>query len=287
MDIDIKPGKYVIAVSGGVDSVVLLDVLSKNKDLELIVAHLDHGIRPKSADDANFVKNLSKKYNYEFITKREELGRDASEATAREARYRFLYQTMRVTKAKAIITAHHHDDQLETALINLVRGTGRKGLSSLGTSNEIVRPLLQYSKQQIIEYARSHNLFWVEDESNMDDKYLRNRIRKLLAKDTNIDHKKRLAKLIKDVKKTNEEIDDLLKTFASKDLDRRQFVLLDHKIAIELLAFWLRSNEISFDSKTLELLCVRIKTGRSGSLFPIKNDQKIKIGKDFVQVDGV
>lgn len=287
MKVDVLPGKYVVAVSGGVDSVVLLDILSKTEDLELIIAHFDHGIRPKSADDAVFVENLSKKYGYEFITERKELGPQASEALAREARYTFLKQVVRSKKAKAIITAHHHDDQLETALINLVRGTGRKGLSSLSNSEDLVRPLLDHTKNQILDYARSHNLSWVEDESNEDEKYLRNRIRRVMAKDTNTDHKKRLATVIKDVKKTNDEIDNLLKSFATKDLNRKQFVLLDHKSALELLAFWLRSHDISFDSKTLELLCVRIKTGRSGSLFPIKNDKKIKIGKDFVRVDGV
>lgn len=287
MKVDVSSGRYVIAVSGGVDSVVLLDILSKNKNLELIVAHFDHGIRPKSAEDVVFVRDISKKYGYEFFTERKELGANASEALAREARYTFLKKVLQNTKAKAIITAHHRDDQLETALINLVRGTGRKGLSSLSDSDDLVRPLLDYTKNQILNYAKSHDLSWIEDESNQDEKYLRNRIRKVLAKDKNTDHKKRLATVIKDAKKTNDEIDNLLKSFATKDLNRKQFILLDHKSALELLAFWLRSHDISFDSKTLELLCVRIKTGRSGSLFPIKNDKKIKIGKDFVQVDGV
>ncbi len=287
MKLDVLPGKYVLAVSGGVDSVVLLDILSKDKDMDLVVAHFDHGMRSKSADDALFVENLSRKYNCRFITKREELGVGASEATARQARYTFLQGVLQQEKARAIITAHHHDDQLETALINLVRGTGRKGLSSLGTNDDLIRPLLGYTKKQILEYAKSHKLSWVEDESNASDKYLRNRIRKVLAKDSNTGHKKNLAKVLENAKKTNDEIDNLLKSFATKDLNRKQFVLLDHKSALELLAFWLRSHDISFDSKTLELLCVRIKTGRSGSLFPIKNDKKIKIGRDFVQVDGV
>jgi tRNA(Ile)-lysidine synthase len=129
MDISVEPGRYVIAVSGGVDSVALLHALTKRPALDMIVAHFDHGIRPESAQDAAFVRTLAESYGLPFVTDRVELGPDASEASARQARYSFLRTLQRQYDATSIITAHHQDDLLETAIINLLRGTGRRGLT--------------------------------------------------------------------------------------------------------------------------------------------------------------
>jgi len=92
--------KYVVAVSGGVDSAVLLDILSKKPGLDLIVAHFDHGIRDDSKSDAIFVANLAKEYNLPFETKREELGSDVSEEKARDRRYEFLRAVAKKHDAK-------------------------------------------------------------------------------------------------------------------------------------------------------------------------------------------
>src|SRR5690606_26701133 len=105
--------KYIVAVSGGVDSVVLLDMLSKKTEHELIVAHFDHGIRPDSHEDAAFVQKLAQRYGHTFEMKREELGAYASEATARERRYAFLGALAKKHQA-AVMTAHHLDDLVET-----------------------------------------------------------------------------------------------------------------------------------------------------------------------------
>src|SRR5688572_27728765 len=131
MKINVAPGKYIVAVSGGVDSMVLLHLLSQHSQSELIVAHFDHGIRPDSAEDRKLVEKTAKKYGLEFVYREGELGPGASEAEAREARYGFLQIIKVKHNAKAIVTAHHQDDMLETAIINMLRGTGRKGLSSL------------------------------------------------------------------------------------------------------------------------------------------------------------
>src|SRR5437764_343012 len=126
-----KPGKYVVAVSGGVDSVALLDMLARSDDLKLVVAHFDHGIRKDSAKDRKFVEDLAKNYDLPFVYEEGHLGSGTSEAVARGARYDFLHRVKKSHGAQAIITAHHQDDVLETAIINLLRGTGRKGLTSL------------------------------------------------------------------------------------------------------------------------------------------------------------
>src|SRR5689334_6585659 len=117
-----KPGHYVVAVSGGVDSMALLHMLNSRPDLKLTVAHFDHGIRDDSAQDLLLVEKVAKSYGRPFVFKAGRLGPDASEAGARTARYRFLRQVLRDCGAKAIITGHHQDDLLETAILNMLRG---------------------------------------------------------------------------------------------------------------------------------------------------------------------
>lgn len=182
MDTESLPsGTYVVAVSGGVDSVVLLDVLARRGDDRLLVAHFDHGMRDDSADDAAFVQRLAAAYGLEYVGERGALGAKASEATARQARYKFLHQARERSGADGIATAHHADDVVETILINLARGSGWRGLSSLRPqSGGLFRPLLGRSKRELIEYARAHDLQWREDSSNQDERYLRNRFRKRL-----------------------------------------------------------------------------------------------------------
>jgi len=140
--------KYVVAVSGGVDSVVLLDILARINTHQFIVAHFDHGIREDSAADARFVKALADKYELTFVCTREELGMTASEELARTRRYVFLKAVAQKLQAQ-LITAHHLDDLVETVMINKIRGTGWRGLAVFGDES-IRRPLLTMSKQQLI-----------------------------------------------------------------------------------------------------------------------------------------
>ena len=172
--------KYVVAVSGGVDSVVLLDILVKSSQYGLVVAHFDHGIRDDSADDARFVEGLADFYELPFETKREELGVNAGEELARTRRYEFLQQAVDKHGAARIATAHHMNDIAETIAINLTRGTGWRGLAVLDRNN-VTRPLLNMTKKEITDYALRHNLEWCEDSTNQSDTYLRNRLRRKIT----------------------------------------------------------------------------------------------------------
>lgn len=213
---------FIIAVSGGVDSVVLLDLLYKKKipefaGAEFVVAHFDHGAREDSASDAAFVEELAKRYGLQFECDRVELREGVSEEEARIARYEFLRSVQKKHRAEAIITAHHQDDVVETAIINIVRGTGWRGLASLDSTTKIKRPLLAMTKKEILDYARQYELVWREDSTNSDEQYLRNHIRRKLipaaqAKDATFQ-----AKLIKHVVLAKEhklaidnEVDQLL-----------------------------------------------------------------------------
>lgn len=172
--------KYIVAVSGGIDSVVLLDILSKSSDT-LIIAHVDHGIRDDSARDAEFVRNLAASYGHKFEVIQLGLGGNASEEAARIARYDWLDTLRERYGASAVVTAHHQDDIIETIILNISRGTGWKGLCSLRSTSERYRPLLDMSRQEIVEYAINHELKWREDSTNDDLRYARNYTRHGIA----------------------------------------------------------------------------------------------------------
>lgn len=185
-------GTYVVAVSGGVDSVVLLDLAARCPEVRLVVAHFDHGIREDSAADARFVRALAARYGLPYEERREALGNTASELTARTRRYAFLREVT-ARHAATLLTAHHLDDMVETIAINLIRGTGWRGLAVLG-AHDIERPLLGFGKAELLAYATAHRLEWVEDETNRQAVYLRNRLRYSLAV-LGSDTKFRLAEL--------------------------------------------------------------------------------------------
>lgn len=225
--------KYVLAVSGGVDSVVLLDMMSKNTKDELIVAHFDHGIRDDSAQDAEFVGELAKKYGLKFETKREELGKDASEELARNRRYKFLRNIAKKYDAK-LVTAHHSDDVIESIAINLLRGTGWRGLAVL--DSDVIRPLTDMTKKEILEYARDNKLKWREDSTNKSEKYMRNRIRRQLS-NLDDDSRRQLLALWSSQKQSKKQISqELEKVIYDKDLYSRHFyIVTDLASGIECL----------------------------------------------------
>lgn len=285
MDILVEPGTYVLAVSGGVDSVALLHHLQTRDDLNLTVAHFDHGIREDSLQDRLLVQDLAKKYQLPFVFDVGNLGPSASEAEARTARYEFLKKVADNIEADAIITAHHKDDVVETAIINLMRGTGRKGLSSLGSRNGIVRPLTDVSKQNLIAYAKDQGLVWHEDSTNQDQAYLRNYVRHNITNKFDKTTQQEFSEILNQQKRVNEELDKILneelQLHSRQDIiDRQWFIQLPHNVAKEILATWLRSNNITnFDSRTLERLVVAAKTAQPGRTFDVMSGTSMDITK--------
>ena len=168
----------VVALSGGLDSVVLLHLLRfplRDLDLRLSAAHLDHGMRPGSAADAAWTRGLCRAWGVPLTTER--LARPPrSEAEARRARYRYLERT--APPAALIATAHHRDDQAETVLFRAIRGTGVRGLRGIAPRRgRVVRPLLPFGRAALEEHARTHGLSPREDPTNRDTSFARNRIR--------------------------------------------------------------------------------------------------------------
>lgn len=289
MEVKVPKGKYVLAVSGGVDSMVLLDLLSNLPRIELIVAHFNHGIRPEAASDEALVSQATKKYGLPIEIGRAELGPNASEEAARHARYQFLESAQKKYGAAKIITAHHQDDLIETALINLIRGTGRQGLSAISANPNVLRPLLGFPKSQIIEYAKSHNLKWQEDATNQSTDYLRNHLRhKVLAMMNTVQRQKVLQQLAQ-ISSLNLKIDEniaiLSQLVGNQKIDRAVFSALPAAIGNEVLVYQLRLRNIrDFDSKTINRLNMAIRTAKTESIHPIKRQAKLKIEPKTAQL---
>ena len=266
--VSVPAGTYIIAVSGGVDSVVLLDLLAKDPNISLIVAHFDHGIREDSAIDAEFVKNLAASYGLPFESERVELGPDAGELAARNKRYDFLRRVFTKYNATAIITAHHQDDVIETSMINIIRGTGRHGLTALKSRNDLVRPILTIPKQELITYAEKNNLQWREDSTNTDTKYLRNKIRHDVVAKMTPGQKGVWLGILENTQNNNEKLDMEIQNLLRRGLHKNQLVLsrswfikLPHDVAKEVLhAILKRAKAKEIDKKTIERLVVQIKT---------------------------
>lgn len=291
MKIDVKPGNYVLAVSGGVDSVVLLDMLSKRPGLKLTVAHFDHGMRDDSAVDRRFVQKLAKLYWLPFVYDEGHLGVSASEAEARQARYDFLHRVRHASDAKALITAHHQDDLLETAILNMLRGTGRKGLTSLQSRSDIVRPLLNVTKNSLLEYASEKKLQWREDPTNQDTHYQRNYVRHQILPHFSLDDRAKLVSMVTGLEVTNRQLDAALARLLNTQaniINRQWFGRLPHSVAREMMAAWLRSNDIrGFDRKTLERLVTAAKTAAAGKQFPVLGAVKMKVSKENLALEHI
>jgi tRNA(Ile)-lysidine synthase len=177
----------VVALSGGADSVALLDALvtlSRSRRFSVVAAHLDHGLRAGSAEDATFCASLCATLGVPLHTAaadvrsraREEGG--GLELAARVVRYAFLRQVERSTGACAIALAHTRDDQAETVLLRLMRGSGRLGLSAMRPlSGDLLRPILGLGRQEVLDHLRRKGLSWREDPTNADLNIARNRVR--------------------------------------------------------------------------------------------------------------
>ncbi|WP_028891318.1 tRNA lysidine(34) synthetase TilS [Tenacibaculum sp. 47A_GOM-205m] len=238
----LKGKKLLIAISGGVDSVVLTHLLHQLK-FDISLAHCNFQLRSEESDkDEEFVKNLGKKLNLNTYTIRFNTNEYAvnnklsTQLAARELRYSWFEKLSNEHSFSHLLTAHHADDNLETFLINLSRGTGLEGLTGIPPINgSIVRPLLVFSREEILNYAKQNNIEWREDESNSEIKYLRNKIRHQVTpilKELNASVLKNFNKTIDHLKESQQIIDDKIEEVAHEIITKEGDLL---KINIEKL----------------------------------------------------
>jgi len=176
--------RCILAISGGIDSVVLTYLLH-DLNIDFALAHCNFNLRGQESDeDEQFVLDLAERFDREVFVQSfdtEDYAREhkcSIQMAARELRYNWFNELANQLKFDYIITAHHADDNLETFLINFLRGTGINGLTGIPTINDnILRPLLNFSRESIETYAKANAIKWREDSSNAQRKYLRNKLR--------------------------------------------------------------------------------------------------------------
>ena len=180
-----EPGEALVAVSGGADSVTLLDLLSgmaKELGLSIVVAHADHGISSDSRTVGRSVKTLAEKYGLPFELAELSLGADATETEARRARYAWLRDVQRRRGSTYVVTAHHEDDQIETIVLRALRGSAPAGLAGIAARARggLVRPLLPFTRRELLDYAAARGLPAYDDPANRDPRHLRSWVRATL-----------------------------------------------------------------------------------------------------------
>ena len=177
-----RPSRFVVAFSGGLDSSVLAHALS-GSDLPVVAVHIDHGLQKESAEWARhceqFAANLGIEFRYCKVEVQLESGK-GPEASARDARYAALHAE--VHPGDWLLSAHHREDHAETLLLNLVRGSGPAGIAGIGAVRRfgpawLVRPLLNFERADLKDYAERHDIRWIEDPSNADKRFDRNFLR--------------------------------------------------------------------------------------------------------------
>jgi len=274
--------KIVVALSGGIDSVVLLDALSKSgiENVRVIAVHVHHGLSPLADDWLTFCQQLTAQYGIEFFSERVNIDDfdKGIEAAARTARYQAL--ATHVKSNTILLTAQHQDDQAETLMLALKRGSGIRGLAAMPTSlpfeqGLLVRPLLATPRREIEAYAKVHQLDWVEDQSNSDNKYDRNFLRLDVLPALNqrwpgfSANIARSALLAGQANQLLDEIaqDDLISVQRAKDqLCLTSLVVMSAARINNLLRLWLRQFDILMPSQgKLEQLVIQMCQAKADS----------------------
>ena len=238
----------VLGVSGGPDSISMLDILRKIKeekiiDFSIVVSHINHGLRENAKIDEAYVKDYCEKYNIPFyvlhadVKKRAEEEKRGLEETGRDVRYEFYNEILEKTNSNKIAIAHNANDYVETIIMNLLRGSGPNGLKGIEINQgKYIRPLLECKRIEIEEYCEEEKLDPRHDESNDENNYTRNKIRNIvipyIEKEFNPNIIETLTRLSEIVKEEQEFLNKKVEDFYNKicleetlDQDEKQIVL--------------------------------------------------------------
>ena len=263
----VAPGdKILLALSGGADSTALLCLFLEIRpqlDLELAVAHLNHGLRGKESEqDAEFVRSLAKEYDLQCVVEQlppsERPKRGNTEARAREQRYQFLQKTGDSLDVQRIALGHTQNDQAETVLLRLLRGSGTLGLAAIPVSrgDYFIRPLLSITREELRTYLRSCEVGWREDSSNRDLRFTRNRVRHelipWLEKTFNPSIVDVLARTAENLRGDAESLEWLVEDLASRHADPANAQLSWQQSWLTTLPPGLRSQLVRHTFRTLD-----------------------------------
>ena len=239
--------KIVVGVSGGPDSMCLLDILIKvcqdsPSPLAIVVAHVNHMIREEANEEENFVKTFCEKNNIEFYSKRIDVKKIANtnkigtEEAGRQVRYAFFEEVLKKTNSNKIAIAHNKNDKVETIIMNIFRGTGINGLKGIEVKRgKYIRPLIECERNEIEDYCKKQNLNPRIDKSNFDNIYTRNKIRNIvipyIKKEFNYNIIETINRLSTLITEEEEYIEKQVKNIYSKILleEKQDEIILDLK----------------------------------------------------------
>lgn len=244
----LKESKLLIAISGGVDSVVLVDLCHK-LGLHISLAHCNFNLRGNESDgDEEFVIQLADDLDIEAFTESFDtegysvLNKVSIQMAARELRYYWFDELAQQLGFDYILTAHHADDNLETFLINFSRGTGLDGLTGIPeVNNKFVRPLLPFSRENVVDYAKENKLEWRVDSSNASTKYLRNKLRHEIIpvlKEINPSLLQSYQSTINNLSDTADIVEDSMELFLKEAIE----TIEDNKIVFKIAEFKKHNN---------------------------------------------
>ena len=285
-DINIKYGdSVVLGVSGGPDSMALLHLMTRLKkalDIEVVCAHVNHNTgRPGQFEEQKFVERFCKQNNIVFETLTiDDYGDDNFHNEAHSKRYNYFDKLVKQYNAKYLLTAHHGDDLIETILMRIVRGStlrGYSGFSKVVKKNgyKIVRPLIQVTKEEILEYNKKNNIKYALDSSNFKDVYTRNRFRKYIVpqlKKEDINVHKKFYKFSKTLLEYNEFIDKLVNSkineiYSNNVLNIEKFrnedKIIQQKVIYHILENTYQDDLMLITDKHVDILLDVIKSKRS------------------------
>lgn len=296
-EVQIKYGdSIVLGVSGGPDSMALLHLLAsirKAIDIEVICAHVNHNTgRPGQSEEQEFVKRYCKNNGivFEGMTI-EDYGDDNFHNEARSKRYHYFEQIVRKYQAKYLLTAHHGDDLIETILMRIVRGSTLRGYSGFSKRVEmdgytILRPLINVTKAEILEYTKKNRIVYAEDSSNSKDVYTRNRFRKYIVpefkkEDKNVHQK--FYKFSKTLLEYNDYIDKQVEKIIPRVLPHNilnieEFNKLDKVIQMKVIYYFLektyQDDLMLITDHHAELIYALIKSKKANTYIYLPNNLK-------------
>ena len=292
--------KLILALSGGIDSMVLADLLLKVK-VEFVAAHCNFHLRGEESDgDEKFVREYAEKHDIQCFVKHFETGKHAAEngisieMAARDLRYAWFEELRQQLGYDKIAVAHHADDQAETFFINLLRGAGLRGLKGMLPQNGvIIRPLLWASREQIRQYAVENQILWREDHTNAESVYLRNKIRNQLLPafdELKPEARQGLYKSLEYLASENELYRELLKEKLAQIVKRndevQSFPTLNSQLStfnFQLLFEWLR--QYNFNTDQCRFIFEAMETGVGNKYY--SPTHQLVIGRNELQLSEI
>ena len=301
----IKNGdRIVVGVSGGPDSITMLDILVKLREefnLTLFVVHINHSLREEADFEEEYVRKFAKEKNIEFFSKKVDINkmveetRKSTEEVARNVRYEYFNEVLKKVNANKIAVAHNLNDSVETVLLNLIRGCGIDGLTGIQKENgNIIRPLIECERGEIENYIKENNLTTMQDKTNLEAIYTRNKVRNELIpylKEFNPEIIKSIYKTSKILgenrKLLKEIIEEKYREIKVEDkdlvLDKVKFLELDDGLKPEILRRAIldySGNLVNIGMDTINNAISIISESGSGAVIKISSDIKIKINYD-------